>query len=838
MIDDDIRSVCAERMGRVAAFVHVDDAGVALTATLDDQIILNRIPLGPVVNSTAFGVASTLVDVSRRDVRESFAAASGKSIGPHIADHAEAVVVLEEADGTRWELVLRVAADGVALRYRMPLLDGVTSVEGERTAVALTGDERLWALEYQTWYETTRFGVDAPALAPGHYGLPMLIRVTADDHVLISESGIDGRFSGSHLEAIDGRLQFIPADASIEVTRGEISPWRVFIIGSLEDIVETRLIDELAPDPAPGLDFSWVRPGRAAWSWWSDFYSGAQLDHQMRFVDEAAELGWEHLLIDCGWDATWVPEIVSYASRRGIQVHLWTVWRDLNGPENLRKLALWRSWGVAGIKVDFMESESKDRYRWYDALLAEAARVGLMVNVHGSVIPRGWARAWPNLIGYEAARGAEYYVFYDEAMSPEHNVILPFTRNVLGAMDYTPVAFSAPKRLTSDAHELALAVVYECGITHFADDMSQYSSRPLVARFLAELAPSWHETRLLAGEPDFEAVIARRHGTRWFIGVIATGEARTIRVPLQSLGLGSADAWVIGDGLVETTHSSVDFFDVNVAANGGAVAIVAVAGDPLFQAVPRPTLIPPAVEPSLAELGGDGTVSLAIAQGASLRLPPGWHAEQAGDRRVIHAAPSFAVGQIGIVTVEVPGEDGVALVSHARVLPALTPGEHRVSALPFLAFRNESGPVERDSSNGGGNPNDGEAMSIAGDIYEHGIGVSAPSWVRLHLGGRASSFSALVGVDDETTRGWEVFGGRRSVPSATARVSVVVDGVERAHLDIRSGEAAASIVADLTGGQILELRVTSDGEAHIDWANALIDVATAEGGAAPAVDHR
>ena len=113
-----------------------------------------------------------------------------------------------------------------------------------------------------------------------------------------------------------------------------------------------------------------MRPGRAAWSWWSDFYSGAQLEQQKHFVDVAAELGWEHLLIDCGWEETWVPEIVAYASLRGIQVHLWTVWHDLDGPEKLARLALWRSWGVAGIKVDFMESESKDRYRWYDSVLA------------------------------------------------------------------------------------------------------------------------------------------------------------------------------------------------------------------------------------------------------------------------------------------------------------------------------------------------------------------------------------------------------------------------------------------------------------------------------------
>lgn len=835
---DDLEHVCAVRQGPIATFVHVGAAGVSMTATLDDRVVVESVPLGPVVNQVAYGITPSVVSVVSRDVRESFTAASGKSTEPHTADHSEVTVTFAEPAGALWDLVLRVAEDGVAFRYRLPRLDGVTTVDGERTALSLDGFDRLWMLEYQTWYETPRFGVDAPALADGDYGFPVLARTTLADHVLVTESGIDGRFSGSHVAAADGRLHFVPADSSIEVTRGEVSPWRVLVIGSLETVVESRLVDELAPDPAPEFTFDWVRPGRAAWSWWSDFYSGAQLEHQMRFVDDAAELGWEHLLIDCGWDDTWVPEIVAYASLRGIQVHLWTVWRDLNGPENLRRLALWRSWGVAGIKVDFMESESKDRYRWYDALLAESARVGLMVNVHGSVIPRGWARTWPHLIGYEAARGAEYYVFYEEAMSPEHNVMLPFTRNPVGAMDYTPVAFTAPHRLTTDTHELALSVVFECGITHFADDTAQYLQRPVVARLLSELAPAWDETRLLAGDPDSEAVIARRHADRWFIGVIASGGPRRIQVPLDRLGLGPADAWVVTEGLVDHTLSGVSTIEVDVDENGGAVAIVAAAGTPLFVAAPRTTTTPPVVEPAVAELDAAGTALLTVSVGSRLRLPPGWRAERVGQDGTTWLVHAHDADHVGVVTVEQLGIGGVPVVAHARLMRPLAPGEHRASDLPFLAFRNADGPVERDSSNGGGNPRDGQTMSIAGIAYEHGLGMSAPAWVRIFLGGRAALFTALVGVDDETVEGWEVFGGRRSVPSATASVAVLVDGVELANVVVASGDTAVPVAVPLVGATTLELRASSPSEAHVNWANALITVAAADGGTAPGAGHR
>lgn len=837
MINVDDLLACAEQLGQVAASVHVTDGSVTLSVSFEGRSVITDAPLGPIVNGVGYGRAAAVVGSTRRTVRESFTAVSGKATGDCVAEHAEVVVAFEES-ATRWELVVRVAADGVAVRYRLPLLDGVSSCDGERTSLDLSGIDRLWPLDYQTWYETSRFGVDAAALAEAHYGFPLLMRTKAGDYLLVTESGMDGRFSGAHLEAVGGRLAFVTADTSIEVARGDVSPWRVFIVGALATIVETQFVDELAPTRAPGFDFDWVRPGRAAWSWWSDFYSGAQLDHQMRFVDEAAELGWEHLLVDCGWDATWVPEIVAYASRRGIQVHLWAVWRDLNGPENLRKLALWRSWGVAGIKVDFMESESKDRHRWYDALFAEAARVGLMVNIHGSVIPRGWARTWPNLISYEAVRGAEYYVFYGEALLPTHNVILAFTRNVIGAMDYTPVSFGAQGRLTSDVHELALAVAYESGITHFADDLAEYTSRPLVARFLAELAPSWDETRLLAGTPDTEAVIARRHGERWFIGVIATGEARRVRVPLDRLGFETADAWVISDGLVETSHSGVDGFEVDLAQNGGAVAIVTPPGRTPFMTSSRPKLQSPLVSPLVSEASADGAATLEVAADATVRVPPGWAAEQSGQRWTVQAPTGFGVGEVGVVTVEAPGVDRVPVVSHARILPRLTPGRHAVSELPFLAFRNESGPVERNTSNGGGNPADGSPISISGETWASGIGMSAPGWLRIHLGGRATWFSAMVGIDDETTAGWEVFGGLHCVDSASARAIVLLDGVEVAAVDIVSGAAATPITAALIGGGTLELRVLSDGEAHVDWADALITVPAAADAVDPNTGHR
>ncbi|WP_440068673.1 glycoside hydrolase family 97 catalytic domain-containing protein [Streptosporangium sp. OZ121] len=853
---DEVRSRTATNAGPVDARVENAGAGVRLTVTRREEVVLDRVPLGFVLDGTELGTAGAeLVRVSERTVRDRFRARSGKSAGEHDYEHRESVYAFREAGGVEWEVVLRVARDGVAVRYALPALDGTARVTGDRTAVTLPAGSRSWVLDYQTWYETPRSGVDSAELASGAYGLPFLARLDAESHVLITESGIDGRFAGAHVEAGEpeaggleggGRtLRFVLADESVEVTRGVVTPWRVFLVGTLPELVSSLLVDELAPAASPELEeAAWVRPGRAAWSWWSDFYSGAQLDKQKHFVDVAADLGWEHLLIDCGWEETWVPEIVSYAAGRGVQVHLWTIWRDLNSPEDLRRLALWRSWGVAGIKVDFMESESKDRYRWYDTILAETARLGLMVNFHGSVIPRGWARTFPQVIGYEAIRGAEYYVFFEnQALTAAHNVVQPFTRNVVGGMDATPVAFGAANRTTSDGHELGLSVAFECGITHFADHVDAYAGRPLAARFLAELAPYWTETVLLAGDPDSHAVIARRAGDRWFVGGIATGEARTIRVPLGVLGVGAdAQVWIVGDaspmtgeapatglaekadrtaatGLAETTTTAGDAIDVEVARDGGFVAIVAPAGTGVFRAAPRPRRAAPAVYPAVAEVGADGTASITTDAGVRLRLPPGWSAERVGETGwAVRPDASLRPGRLGVVTIERDGEgegDGqVPVVSHARVVRPLTPGDHALSDLPMIAFVNDDGPVERDRSNGAGNPGDGRPMRVAGQGFERGLGTAPYSEARFHLGGRVETFTGAVGVDDESTGG--------------ARVGVLGDGVELFTAVVEAGRPVTDFGVEVRGVQTLCLRseaaTPDDAGVHVDWVGTTLHV--------------
>jgi hypothetical protein len=229
---------------------------------------------------------------------------------------------------------------------------------------------------------------------------------------------------------------------------------------------------------------------------------------------------------------------------------------------------------VVGTKIDFMDSDSQSRFQWYDAILTATSSRQLMVNFHGATIPRGMQRTWPHVMTFEAVRGAEQ--FRTRAAT---NTMFPFTRNVVGGMDYTPVAFLITDRDTTDAHEIATWLVFESGWQHNADRPEAYESRPLALLTMNQIPTVWDETRFLAGRPGQEAVFARRNGDRWFIGGISAMAAKTFTTPLSFLGSGQFLVETLRDGtqgLLKETRvvSGADTLSVPESRNGGFVSIV------------------------------------------------------------------------------------------------------------------------------------------------------------------------------------------------------------------------------------------------------------------------
>jgi alpha-glucosidase len=474
--------------------------------------------------------------------------------------------------GRARRLELLVADDGVALRR--------SGARGEAPVWHAPRGTRAWLQSYRPDYEG-RYNAVALGRAPaGDYGFPALLDTGGGTWALLTESGLTrepaARLSVSR-DRPGGLAVTLPAHQPVPRT----SVWRVALVGGLQTIVDSDLPVSLGR-PSRIADTSWIRPGRVAWSWWSDRSSPGDLGRQRAYVRAAAAHRWEYVLLDEGWHAEDMPRIARYAARRGVRVLLWTPWDALReAGTRERLLSRWASWGVAGVKVDFLLSDSAARMAIYDDIARDAARHHLVVDFHGCTVPRGIQRTWPNVLTMEAVRGAERETPDQgtQAMDARHDVDLVFTRNVLGSMDYTPVTFSAGHRDTTDAHRLALAVVYESGLQHFADSPESYAGHPQATRFLSDVPATWDDTRLLAGAPDRGATVARRAGSAWWIGSISATDARRQTVPLRFLGRDRTyrlhlvrDDGHGGLAVEDRTVTAADRLPVFLERNGGFAA--------------------------------------------------------------------------------------------------------------------------------------------------------------------------------------------------------------------------------------------------------------------------
>ncbi|ACV11329.1 putative alpha-glucosidase [Halorhabdus utahensis DSM 12940] len=547
----------------------------------DGTRVLDPSPYGIRTPYGQFPDDFALREQSQAEIDETYELSHGKESSPHYL--ATETTLTFAGDGGTVDLQVRVATDGVAYRYH---------IEGDHDQYLLPGDESgfrfpdgavAWVSEYQANHEGHSCQSPVTALE-GEYNLPGLFRV-GESWALIAEAGVDGTWMAGRLTPADDHpvgvdIAFPEASPTSHVWGHDpvTSPWRVAIVGDLATVVESTLPTDLIEGPA--FDPEWVEPGRVAWSWWSSGSQVRDLETQQEYVDYAAERGWEYVLVDFEWDEAWIPDLVEYANERGIGVELWANFIDLNTESKReQRLSRWSEWGVAGIKVDFMDSDDQGRMQFYADLAADAAEYELTVNFHGSAVPTGLRRRYPNIMTYEGVRGAEYYKW--DTNTPEHNTILPFTRNVVGPMDYTPVTFSAERRLTSAGHELALSVVYESGLQHFADSIESYADQPLAEDVLAAVPAAWDETVFLGGHPGSEATLARRRGEQWFIGSITAGPARTVEVSLPDLEFldASTTATVTTDAgdrdrleAFERDVSPGGTLSVPVAEHGGFVA--------------------------------------------------------------------------------------------------------------------------------------------------------------------------------------------------------------------------------------------------------------------------
>ncbi|PSL02433.1 alpha-galactosidase-like protein [Haloactinopolyspora alba] len=846
------------------AHVGLDDAGTpTLAVSAGGENVLAPAPIGIVTDGADLSTGLRLVEHSERIVTENYTTTTGKETTRHRVMRA-ATFSFAGDGGTELDVEVRVATDGVAYRYRLPDRDGTTVVSGEASSWRLPTDAPAWLLPHTAWYEEPRTETTVGTAATDDYGHPALFDVDGT-YVLLAESGLKSSYPGAFLTHEQGTGRFGVGLVQSKVTAEDelVTPWRTAIVGDLGTVTESTLVDDLAPDSRVD-DTSWIEPGTVAWSWLPEHSSPTDFERQKDYVDYAAEHGYEYTLVDEGWNAAWVPDLVRYARARGVDILLWFRWWEVQTPEEMaEQFSRITSWGVKGVKIDFMNTgapthgESTDRHRWYEQVLAATAEHELLVNFHGSTLPKGLQRTWPHLMTYEAVRGAEYYSFGgDPQVTPSYNTMLPFSRNVVGSMDYTPLTFGQQSRSTTDGHELALPVVFESGLLHVAETPEVLAQRPEAERVIDQLPTVWDETSLVAGDPGSHAVLARRSGDRWFVGGIVGGAGRELDVPVDFVRGGRWLVEIVTDdgsgGLVRTSERVVrgDTITVPVQADGGFVAIMCRATD-RRQSCDEPVHTAPdstlRVEPAEAvvEPGTSVTVDAAFTldegdpvHDVTMRAtaPDGWRVDGPQVRRARLAAGVELTGQWTLTATDTAATGFVDLpvavefdhvrgsererIHVARAVRALVPppapdSDAYVSDMEFLTSSNSWGPVERDGSNGETATGDGTTITIGGTEYAKGLGVHATSSVTVYLGGACERFTADVGVDDEV-------GDQGSVAFRVAG-----DDATLAETGVLTGaDGPRALDVDVSGVQLLTLEVTDGGDGinsdHADWAGAML----------------
>ncbi len=458
-----------------------------------------------------------------------------------------------------------------------------TGAGADPTAWRAARGTRAWLQSFRGDYEGHYVATDLGSAGARDYGFPALLDTGAGTYALLTESGLT-REAAARLRVSGTR----PDVLEVVLPDGErppsTTPWRVAVIGSLGTVVGSELALDLGR-PSRIHDTSWIHPGRVAWSWWSDASSPGDVDRQRAFIRSAQAYGWEYVLLDAGWNPADVPGLARYANRRGVRLLVWTSWDQLRDPATrAHVLSEWASWGVAGVKVDFLLSDSAKRMAIYDDIARDAAARHLVVVFHGCTIPRGIQRTWPNVLTMEAVEGAERETpgQGSKAMDPAQDVDLAFTRNAIGPMDYTPVTFSARNRRSTDAHRLAQAIVYQSGLQHLADTPESYGTHPQAAQLLRDLPTAWDDVRLLGGAPDREVTLARRAGAQWWLGSLSATGAHSLTVPLRFLAPGrSYDLHLVrdaGDGTMVNENRVVtrdDTLTIDEEADGGFAAQLA-----------------------------------------------------------------------------------------------------------------------------------------------------------------------------------------------------------------------------------------------------------------------
>lgn len=558
--------------------------------TYKNKTMLEESPLGLESTIGDFSTGLTFLSESKKQIEENYYLPNGKTSRIHYLANELTVSYLNKNKDTL-QVLFRVSNNDIALAYRLasPKQTHCT-IKRELTGFNFPAHTTTFitpqAPSGEGWMKTKpsyeeEYTNEEPIGTPSKYRLgytfPALFHLGNDGWVLLSETGVTSRYAGTRLSEGNQEGLYTIAFPEKEENGGMgdntvtsnlplTTSWKTITVGeTLKPIIETTsAYNGMKPVYTASQPY---KPGRSTWSWilWQD--ESCNYKDQQIFIDLAAEMGYEYILIDALWDKQIgyenMPSLIAYAQSKGVDVILWYnsngAWNDApqgpkqrmdTAPARQKEMAWMKSLGVKGIKVDFFGGDKQTTMKLYEDILTDANQYGIFVVFHGTTLPRGWERIYPNHMGSEAALVSENLVFSQDFANKEAytSTMLPFTRNAVSAMDFGPVFFNkrfskqADKgtiRKTTDAFQLATSILYQSPVQHFGITPNNIQEQPeYVINFMKKIPTTWDETRFIDGYPGKYCVMARRFGSKWYIG--ATNASNSLQSYTLSL------PWLIG----------------------------------------------------------------------------------------------------------------------------------------------------------------------------------------------------------------------------------------------------------------------------------------------------
>lgn len=620
--------------GNLQVVVTVDKE-ISWSAQLKGKPVLEKAVVAMELSDRVSGLEARLAKQSVKEVKQEIQAAVPYK-DAIIEDHCNELSLQFRE---RFSLTFRAYNDGVAYRFsetsRKPyeVLNEKMDLFFPDGAACYFSEEHTTYSHNESWYPY----IQLSDIAAGRFcSMPLLIDLPGQAKVLVTETALH-RYPGMFLES-NGRNGFVSkfppyvletrdpargadrneiiskeADYIAKVATGRDFPWRVFIIsGKDADLVESNLTYQLA-EPCVLKDTEWIKPGKVAWDWYNannifgvDFKSGLNTATYKYYIDFASDNKIEYVILDEGWTKSTteilennpnidVKELIEYGRQKSVGIILWVLWKPLNA--NMKQiLETYSGWGAKGVKVDFMQRNDQYMVESYEQIAAECARLNLLVDYHGSFKPSGLSRKYPNVLSQEGVKGNENNKWCAD-VTPEHNLILPFTRMVAGPMDYTPgamlnahpvnhnVSYDRPMGLGTRCHELAKYIVYESPLQMMCESPSIYKKEQESVDFITRIPVVWDETRVLEAKVSDYIVVARRKGKAWYVGAMTDASPRELEISLSFLDEGDYKLTLMKDGinadryaqdykLEKRSINKTEVLKIKMVSNGGWAAIL------------------------------------------------------------------------------------------------------------------------------------------------------------------------------------------------------------------------------------------------------------------------